>query len=127
MEKSESKWQINVDYAPQSRFKKFEKKHEREFDSVFANLVRLCGILDLGHAIGSFNVGFLRSEGDGVYRIGQTGVQGAKETRLYIYPKERSREIYVLGIGTKETQDTDIREAKKLAGRIEEGKGITNG
>ena len=53
-----------------------------------------------------------------MYRIGQTGVPGAKESRLYIFPDEQNRVMYVLNIGDKDSQDMDINEAKRSANEI---------
>lgn len=121
MDKNRTLWEIVVDYATKSKFKKFNKEHPKEFDSCFANLNKLKVLLDGGHKIGSFKAGFFRSEANGLYRIGQTGVPAAKESRLYIYPNESDCKIYILTIGTKETQKKDIRDAKKQINNIESG------
>ena len=111
-------WRQDVGYATRSQFKKFNKIHPAEFQSCFANLDKLTVMLNAGHTIGSFHLGFFRSESGGLYRVGQTGVVSAKESRLYIYPVEARRLIYILGIGTKETQQADIRNAKKCIKKI---------
>ncbi|AKJ65242.1 hypothetical protein L21SP4_02008 [Kiritimatiella glycovorans] len=89
-----------------------------EYAACFTNLDVLLQVLGTGRRIGAFELGFFRSEGDGLYRIGQTGVRASKESRLYIYPDEENRIVYILRIGTKETQQNDINEAKKTIGRI---------
>lgn len=114
----EQEWQVENAYASPGKFKKFAGKHPREFGSVFTNLEKVMRLLRSGNKLGSFQIGFFRPEGEGVYRIGQTGVQGAKETRLYIFPDEQRRVLYVLNIGDKDSQDTDINEAKRIAGAI---------
>jgi putative component of toxin-antitoxin plasmid stabilization module len=68
--------------------------------------------------MGSFQIGFFRSEGEGVFRIGQTGVESAKESRLYIYPDQKNQIMYILGIGTKDHQSEDINGAKATANEI---------
>ena len=68
--------------------------------------------------MGGFQVAFFRSEGEGVFRIGQTGVRSAKESRLYVYPDEQSQTMYVLTIGIKEQQAKDIAEAKAIKNKI---------
>ena len=62
----------------------------------------------------ALNFGFFGSEGEDVYRIGQTKVVGAKETRLYIYAKITGPEIQVLTIGDKSSQQADIRKCKEI-------------
>jgi len=111
-------WQIDVSYASRASFRKFNRNHPLEYSSCFANLDKVLVLLNTGHSIGSFQLGFLRPEGGGVSRIGQTGVPAAKESRLYVYFTQRGRTVYILGIGTKETQQTDIAAAKKLIKRI---------
>jgi hypothetical protein len=61
---------------------------------------------------------FFRSEREGLYRIGQTNVPGAKESRQYIYPDDENKVIYLLDIGTKETQRSDIASARKTIRKI---------
>lgn len=107
-------WAICDDYAIRSRFKQCRKNHAREYSSCFENLDRLIEILDQGHKWLSFQLGYLRSEGGDVFRIGQTGVPHAKEIRLYIHADENARTIYLLTMGDKDSQQDDIREAKGL-------------
>lgn len=114
----ESEWQIENAYALSGKFSRYSKKHPAEYASVFANLDKIMRLLASGNRIGGFRVGFFRSESDGVYRIGQTGVASAKETRLYVYPDERNRLMYVLTVGDKDSQSADIAESKDLVSRI---------
>jgi hypothetical protein len=114
-------WEIDVAWASSTRFKKLSKRHPAEHDSCWANLNKIKKLLEGGARIGSFKVGFFRSEGGCVYRIGQSGLRDAKETRMYIYPDEEAKILYVLGMGVKETQSVDIREAKGLAREIQKG------
>lgn len=109
-----TEWQIENSYAASNKFKKFAAKHPAEFDSLFANLEKIMRLLRTGNKIGGFRVNFFRSEGEGVYRIGQSGVSHAKESRLYVYPDEQARIVYVLTVGDKDSQDTDINEAKDI-------------
>ncbi|MBZ4219044.1 MAG: hypothetical protein LAC69_02465 [Chlorobium sp.] len=111
----QDEWELDLSLASGSAFSKFQKNHGREYVSCFNNLNKIIGLLKDGHPLIKLNrnPGFFVSEGKGVYRIGQTGVVGAKETRLYVYPSEQDMVIYVLGIGTKESQKSDINEAHK--------------
>lgn len=111
MANQETEWQIDTSLASAGKFKKFAGKYRREYTSMFANLDKILSLLKEGRKLGSFQVGFFRPEGEGVYRIGQTGVASAKESRLYVFPDEVKRIMYVLGIGTKERQSEDINEA----------------
>jgi putative component of toxin-antitoxin plasmid stabilization module len=111
-------WLIENAYAITGKFKRFAKDYSREYELLFANLDKVLGVLRAGNKIGSFQIGFFRSEGDGVYRIGQTGVEGAQESRLYIYPDQENQTMYILTIGTKNHQQADINDAKAIANDI---------
>lgn len=113
-----SDWQTETCHAIASRFKKFNKKHSREYASLFANLNKIVGLLRSGHKLGVLKVGFFRSEGGDVYRIGQTGIPSPQESRLYVYPDQDNKIMYVLSIGGKQGQSEDIAEAKKLVEAI---------
>ena len=113
-------WVIETAYASPGRFKRFAGKHPREYESLFVNLERIVRLLRSGNKLGGFRVGFFRPEGEGVYRIGQTGVKSAKESRLYVYPDEEYRVMYTLNIGDKDSQPEDINESKRTAATIKE-------
>ncbi len=71
----ETEWQVETAYASPGKFKRFAGKHQREYDSIFANLEKVMGLLRSGYKLGTFKFGFFRSEGNGIYRVGQSGVQ----------------------------------------------------
>ena len=119
METKPKAWESNADYATGAKFAKFQKQHPLEYKSLFANLSKIVGLLDSGHKIGGFNVGFFRSEGNEVYRIGQTGVPHAKESRLYIYPDQSIKTLYILTIGDKDSQQDDINTSKTIVSKIQ--------
>lgn len=114
----EIEWQFENAYANARKFKKFSEKHPREYESLFANLEKVVRLLRCGNKIGGFQIGFFRSEGEGVYRIGQTSVPGAKESRLYVFFDEQNHICYVLNIGDKDSQSEDINEAKQSVKQI---------
>jgi hypothetical protein len=111
----ENIWTINDDLAERNRFKAFNKKHPREYAACFANLAHVVELLNRSGGAGTFQVGFFRSEGENVYRIGQTGVKHAVETRLYVYVYTQGHTVYVLTIGDKTQQADDIRRCKAIA------------
>lgn len=112
------RWQTNTGSAISGKFERFAKKHRTEFNSLFANLNKVIAILNAGNRLGAFKVGFFRSEGEGVYRIGQTGVRSAKESRIYVFPDETNWVMYILTIGDKDSQSGDINDAKRIARRL---------
>lgn len=115
MIESASNWSDNRDLAERSRFKDYNKKHPREFASCFVNLGLVMDLLNRHGGVKGFQVGFFKSEGKNVYRIGQTGVKHAQETRLYVHIDEASRCVRVLTIGDKSSQSDDIRRCHDVA------------
>jgi hypothetical protein len=103
-----------------SKFKRFSSNHEKEYVSCFTNLNRIIRLLNAGFKLQTVinQCSFFRSEGNGLFRIGQSGVKAAKETRLYVYPDEEEKTIHILSIGTKETQQNDIISAKSAIKEI---------
>ena len=74
--------------------------------------------MDLLNRFGSvkgFQIGFFKSEGKNVYRIGQTGVKHAQETRLFVHIDEANRCVRVLTIGDKSSEPDDIRRCHAVA------------
>ena len=92
--------------------KRYRKRHPSEVASCLVNLGLVLDRLNFGIPFQSVEYGFLRSEGEGIYRIGQTGIPHAKETRLYIYVHIVGSKIYTLTIGDKDTQQDDINRCK---------------
>ncbi len=116
-------WSLNTDWHSPGAFARYAKNHEREYESCFTNLDKIMVLLNSGNKLGGFQIGFFRSEGEGVWRIGQTGIGGSKETRLYVYPDAVSEIMYILEIGSKDSQQRDIGSAKESVRKI---KGHTN-
>ncbi len=115
-------WAFEATHASKNQFVKFNKNHPDEYASLFANLAKIQGLLRSGHKVGGFHVNFFRSEGHEVYRIGQTGVPGALESRLYVYPDSESKTLHILEIGEKSGQQADIKSAKKKVVEIQKQK-----
>jgi hypothetical protein len=116
----QEEWTIDGALASDSEFKRFRKNHEPELVSCFSNLQKIIDFLNGGRRLINLanNPKFFKPEGKGIFRIGQTGLVNGKETRLYVYPLEERRIVFILGIGTKETQRTDIASAKSKVKRI---------
>ncbi len=117
-----TEWTVFWEWAERSRFKEYNRKHPREYAACFVNLEKLIGLLRRFECVNAFQIGFLRSERQGVYRIGQTGVKHARETRLYVHIDEGSRSVHVLTIGGKDSQSDDIRRCHETARKLK-GKG----
>jgi len=79
------------------------------------NLDVVVVLLNQYGGVKGFHLGFFRSEGQNIYRIGQTGVKHALETRLYVHIDEARRCVRVLTIGAKSGQSEDIRRCHEVA------------
>ena len=112
----QDEWEVDFSLVSVNALHRFQRNHVQEYASCLRNLDKIIMLLEDGHPLSRLdrNPGFFRSERKGVFRIGQTALVGAKETRLYVYPVEREQVMYVLGIGTKESQASDINEAHKV-------------
>lgn len=113
-------WDYDETFADTGSFRRMAKKHPAEYAACFRNMHKVKGILDTGKRIGGFRLNFFRSEGGGVYRIGQTGVNAAKEMRLYVHPDEKKQRIYILGIGAKDRQEADIAKYRSTVKKVRE-------
>ncbi len=101
-------WIESYEFADANRMKHYAKKHRREYVSCLANLADVITALNNGAAVTAIPYGFFRSEHEDVYRIGQTNVKHPHETRLYVYACVIRTTIYVLTVGDKSTQQSDI-------------------
>jgi len=115
-------WSVDESHADKNRFKKYGKSHAREVASCFANLVTVVGLLKAGAALGSFRLNFFRRESGDIWRIGQTKVPSARETRLYILVLVLPKAIHVLTIGDKDTQQADLAKCKQIESAINSGR-----
>ena len=111
-------WTVDYRHADARRFKKYAKRFPREAESCADNLAN---VLELTNAKGrpdAFHVDYFRNEFGPVWRIGQTGVPHARETRLYIYAAMIGRTFYPLTIGDKNTQQADLAHLKQIANAL---------
>jgi hypothetical protein len=114
-------WSYGSEHFDKNRMKKYQKKHGAEVASCMSNLKRAVSMLDEGKTLEEIcRFSFFGSEGEDVYRIGQSAVRHAKETRLYIYVQIVGQRIELLTIGGKGTQSRDIQECKTKARTIKQ-------
>ena len=110
-------WTLDNTLANANRFKAYNRKHPAETASCIRNTMKLLDTLRGGVPFQNAKFGFLRSEGGGLWRVGQTGIPHAKETRLYFCV--RGETLSVLCIGGKETQRGDIDMCRKIIAGLE--------
>ena len=116
-----SEWKIDYSrLVNRHQFKTLSRHYGEEVESCLANLGRVLSELEKGTAFSEIAFPFFRPEGDGVFRIGQTGVRSAREMRLYVTFVFIHGVAYVLSIGTKNTQARDIADARRAARKLKE-------
>ena len=108
-----SMWTINDDASCFSHHaaKSFKKNYSDEFDNVMDNLDTYIAALNSGSSPEQIkrNNQFVHNEGIGVVSITQHPLRkGAHPIRLYVYPDEVNRILYILFIGDKNQQKKDI-------------------
>lgn len=93
----------------------YAKKHARELEAVLNNLIRYVSQLKQSKNALCVQAGYLHHEPHGVVAIDQKGAGPAlQETRLYVYPDDQKRVLYLITIGNKNTQSDDIKLATRF-------------
>ena len=116
-----SEWKIETArIVNRHQFKTLSRRYRAEFASCFQNLGRVIDLLKTATPLSEIAFPFFRPEGDGVFRIGQTGVRSAREMRLYVTFVFIHETAYLLTLGTKETQSRDIADARRAARKLKE-------
>jgi hypothetical protein len=88
----------------------YEKKHPRELAAVLHNLQRYMDQLNAAPNARAVQAGFLHHEPGGVVAIDQkSGGKGLQETRLYTFADARTETVYLITLGDKGSQPTDIK------------------
>ena len=112
-----------IDYSRvvnRHQFKTLARRYGEEFESCLRNLGRVIDLFKNETPLSAIVFPFFRPEGDGVFRIGQTGVPAAREMRLYVTFVFIHGIAYILSIGTKNTQSRDIADARRAARKLKE-------
>ena len=85
------------------------KKYRRELKNLLLNLQVYLDALNAGATPVQIQRGFIHHEPHGVLAIDQRGEgKGLKEFRLYVYPDLEQQKLYLLALGDKNTQKSDI-------------------
>jgi len=115
----QTEWKIDLSrVVNRHQFKTLSRRYGEEVQSCLQNLGRVIDELKTGKPLSSVAFPFFRPEGDGVFRIGQTGVFSAREMRLYVAFVFVQGVAYLLSIGTKNTQTRDIADARRAARQL---------
>ena len=101
------------------RFKKYQKKHQKETIAVLNNLDTYLRTLNNGIKPALIHAGFVHREPHGIVAIDQKGAKGGtRETRLYVYAFETGNILYLITIGDKRSQQRDIADCKEFVNML---------
>jgi hypothetical protein len=107
-------WQIKVSDEYERRLKRFSKIRPNEVTFTLVNLAFFESALNEGAAPQDIRVSFVHAEPGGVLAITERGAgKNATPLRLYVYPDDALRTLYLITLGDKKTQRDDIQFCKK--------------
>src|ERR1700720_1023500 len=108
-------WQVQPTTQWQKDARYYEKKHPAELAAVLRNLKRYIGLLNEAPNARAVQAGFLHGEGKGIVGVDQKGGAGnLQEPRLYTYPAEAKKLLYLITLGNKNEQPTDVELSKNF-------------
>jgi len=108
-------WEVVACADYEKRAKRFAKTNRQEMLNVSDNLAAYFSALRLGLKPPQIIRGFVHHEPHGVKALDASGPgKHKKALRLYIYPDEQSKTLYVLIIGDKTTQRDDIKQCSEF-------------
>jgi hypothetical protein len=118
-EDDERPWTIQQHPEFKRDYKWYAKKRPRELAAVFANLKRLENMLNSTPHSQLIVAGFIHPEPIGIWALDQRGSTGnLQATRLYCYAENSVRNLYLLAIGSKDSQSADISRVTEIVKSI---------
>jgi hypothetical protein len=109
-------WRIEKTDQMERDQKWYEKKRPNEFAAVMRNLERYLGLIKVSKNSKCAEAGYLHKEPGGIIAIDQKGFAGnLQETRLYTLADDAAQIIYLITIGNKSTQHSDVELSKQFA------------
>lgn len=95
--------------------KHYAKKRPRELAAVLRNLERYEALLKASPNSKCVQAGYIHTEQAGVLAIDQKGGGASlQETRMYIYADDERKIVYLLAIGGKDAQHSDVEYCRQF-------------
>lgn len=109
-------WELKWTTTYESRLKRLMKANPKEIHQTLNNLETYKVALENGvKPMQIVKLDFVRNAQLGIHEIDQTPLKKGKlAIRLYLYPSESEKTLYLLTIGDKDQQADDIRECSKF-------------
>ena len=118
-EDDERPWTIQEHNEFKRDYKWYAKKRPRELAAVFANFKRLEKMINSCQHRQLTVAGFIHPEPLGIWALDQRGSMGnLQATRLYCYVESSRKNIYLLAIGSKDSQSADISRVTEIVKSI---------
>lgn len=120
-------WVIKRTDEYHRRSARYERKHPRELGAVLDNLDTFLRTLNNDVKPRQAKFGFIHTEPSGVLAIDQKGGgPGLAQTRLYVYPDEACKVLWLLTLGDKQTQSQDIKNCKAFVPQLLKPEGASD-
>jgi hypothetical protein len=114
-----SMWQIEPTTGWERDHKHYAKKRPNELAAVMRNLQRYMVMLNASKNSKCAQAGYLHTEQSGVLAIDQRGGGGnLQETRLYTYADDEEKTVYLIAIGDKGSQHSDVEYCKNFVNSL---------
>ena len=118
-------WRIETTTSWDKDHKHYDKKHDSELAAVLRSLQRYLVLLNASKNSKCVQAGYLHHEPGGVVAVDQKGFGAIlQETRMYTYADDQKKIIYLLKIGNKDSQHSDIEYCKGFGGQISDKPGM---
>jgi len=115
-------WNIEPTEKFSRKYKLFEKKHEDELIAMWNNLDTYLKTLQKTDNPLVVTGGYIHPEKKGIVAIDQKKAdRKLKEVRLYIYPDKKTKKLFLLTIGDKNSQKDDIKYSMDCVNLIQGG------
>lgn len=111
-------WQLEPTTQWERDKKWYEKKRPDELAGVLYNLKRYVVQLNAAPNPKAIMAGYIHPEPMGVVALEQHGGRNLQETRLYLYPDEAQKVLYIITIGNKDEQPSDVQFCKEFVDEL---------
>ncbi len=114
-------WRFQVTSHFEKAKRRYDKKRPDELAAVLRNLDRLRELLDGLPNCRAAQPGYLHHEPEGLWAIDQKGPSRTKlqETRLYVFPENKTQTLHIITVGNKNSQAADLRLALEYVRSLE--------
>lgn len=120
-------WTIRTTDQFDREMKRYGKKRPNELGAVLHNVKRYHDLLAEARNSRLVQAGFMHPESMGIIAIDQKGGgSGLQETRLYTYADDTTQTLWLITLGNKQSQPTDIQSSRKFVASLQKPQGPPN-